>query len=44
MKKEIFQENKARWEVFEWIGSTQSKVIWAAFAVIVVLGIMYLVA
>jgi hypothetical protein len=20
MKKEIFQENKARWEVFEWIG------------------------
>jgi hypothetical protein len=44
MKKEIFQDNKARWEVFEWIGSTQSKVIWAAIAVIVALGIMYLVA
>jgi hypothetical protein len=29
MKEEIFQDNKARWEVFEWIGSTQSKVIWA---------------
>jgi hypothetical protein len=43
MKKEIFQENKARWEVFEWIGSTQSKVIWAVGAAIVVLGIVYLV-
>jgi hypothetical protein len=43
MKKEIFQENKARWEVFEWIGSTQSKVIWAVAAAIVVLGIVYLV-
>jgi hypothetical protein len=44
MKKEIFQENKARWEVFEWIGSTQTKIIWAAAAVIVVLGIIYLVS
>jgi hypothetical protein len=43
MKKEIFQENKARWEVFEWMGSTQSKIIWAVVAVIVVLGIIYLV-
>jgi hypothetical protein len=43
MKKEIFQENKARWEVFEWIGTTQSKIIWGAIAVIVVLGIIYLV-
>ena len=43
MKKEIFQENKARWELFEWIGSTQSKIIWAVVAVIVVLGIVYLV-
>jgi hypothetical protein len=42
MKKEIFQENKARWEVFEWMGSTQSKVIWAIAAAIVVLGIVYL--
>jgi hypothetical protein len=43
MKKEIFQDNKARWEVFEWIGSTQSKVIWAVGAAIVVLGIVYLI-
>jgi len=43
MKKEIFQENKARWEVFEWIGSTQSKVIWAVAAAIVVLVIVYLI-
>ena len=43
MKKEIFQENRARWEVLEWMGSTQSKVIWAVVAVIVVLGIVYLI-
>ena len=43
MKKEIIQENKARWEVFEWMGSTQSKVIWAVAAAIVVLGIVYLI-
>jgi hypothetical protein len=43
MKKEIIQENKARWEVFEWMGSTQSKVIWAVAAAIVVIGIAYLV-
>ena len=44
MKKEIIQENKARWEVFEWMGSTQTKVIWAVAAAIVVLGIIYLIA
>ena len=44
MRKEIFQDNKARWEVFEWMGSTQSRVIWAAVAVIVALGILYLVS
>jgi hypothetical protein len=42
MKKEIFQENRARWEVLEWMGSTQTKVIWAVAAAIVVLGIVYL--
>lgn len=42
MKKEILQENKARWEVLEWMGSTQTKVVWAVAAVIVVLGIVYL--
>jgi hypothetical protein len=44
MKKEIFQENKARWEVFEWMGSTQTKIIWAVGAAIVVLGIVYLLS
>jgi len=43
MKKEIFQENRARWEVLEWMGSTQSKIIWAVVAAIVVLGIIYLI-
>ena len=43
MKKEIFQENKARWELFEWIGSTQSKIIWAVVAAVVVIGIIYLI-
>jgi hypothetical protein len=43
MKKEIFQDNKARWEIFEWMGSTQSKVIWAVGAAIMVLGIVYLI-
>jgi hypothetical protein len=43
MKKEIFQENRARWEVLEWMGSTQTKIIWAVVAAILVLGIVYLV-
>ncbi len=43
MRKEIIQENKARWEVFEWMGSTQSKIMWAVAAAIVVIGIAYLV-
>jgi hypothetical protein len=43
MKKEILEDRKARWEVFEWMGSTQSKVIWAVAVVIVVLGIIYLI-
>jgi hypothetical protein len=42
MRKEIFEDNKARWEVFEWMGSTQSKVIWAVAVAIVVLAIIYL--
>jgi hypothetical protein len=44
MRKEIFQENKARWEVFEWMGSTQTKIIWAVAAAIVVLGVVYLLS
>jgi hypothetical protein len=42
MKKEIFQENRARWEVLEWMGSTQSKIMWAVGTAIVVLLIVYL--
>jgi hypothetical protein len=42
MKKEIYQDNKARWEVFEWMGSTQSKIIWAVVAALVAIGIVYL--
>jgi hypothetical protein len=44
MRKEIFEDNKARWEIFEWMGSTQSKLIWAAAAVIVALGLVYAVS
>jgi hypothetical protein len=43
MKKEILEDRKARWEVFEWMGSTRSKVIWAVAVVIVVLAIIYLI-
>jgi hypothetical protein len=43
MDKDIIQENKARWEVFEWMGSTTTKIAWAVAAVIVVAGIAYLV-
>jgi hypothetical protein len=42
MRKEIFQENRARWEVFEQIGTLQSKIIWAVIAVAVALVIVYL--
>jgi hypothetical protein len=42
MKNEIFQENKARWEVFEWMGSTQTKIVWGVAAAIVVLVVVYL--
>ncbi len=42
MKKEIIQENKARWELFEQISPLQSKILWAVLAAIVVLGGIYL--
>jgi hypothetical protein len=41
MKKEIFEENKSRWMLFEQVSSTTSAIIWAAVAVIVVLGALY---
>ncbi|MGB8578832.1 MAG: hypothetical protein WCD56_20050 [Pseudolabrys sp.] len=42
MKKEIFQENKARWELFEQIGSLSDKIIWAIVGAAVALVAMYL--
>lgn len=42
MKKEIFQENKARWELFEQVSSLNSKIVWAIVAVVVALGALYL--
>ena len=42
MKKEIFEDNKARWEVLEWMGNTQTKIIWAVAAALIVVGIVYL--
>jgi uncharacterized membrane protein YeaQ/YmgE (transglycosylase-associated protein family) len=42
MKKEIFQENKARWEVLEWIGPLQTKIVWAVIGAAVALIIVYL--
>jgi hypothetical protein len=44
MKKEIFQENKARWELFEQVGSLNAKIIWAVVAVVIVIGGVYLLS
>ncbi|MGA7390918.1 MAG: hypothetical protein WBW99_23765 [Pseudolabrys sp.] len=41
MKKEIFQENKARWELFEQIGSLSGKFIWAIIGAAVALAALY---
>jgi hypothetical protein len=42
MRKDIIEDNKARWEVFEWMGSTQAKVIWGVVAALVLLAVVYL--
>ena len=42
MKKEIIQENKARWELFEWVGSLREKLVWAGLGVVVALVVVYL--
>jgi hypothetical protein len=44
MKKEIFQENKARWELFEQVGSLNAKIIWAVVAAAIVIGGVYLLS
>jgi hypothetical protein len=42
MKKEIFQENRARWELFEQIGGLWDKIIWAIVGAAVALVAVYL--
>ena len=42
MRKEIFQDNKARWEVLEQISSLQSKIVWAVLAVAAAVVLIYL--
>ena len=42
MRKDIIEDNKARWEVFEWMGGTQAKVTWGVVAAIVLLAVVYL--
>jgi len=44
MKKEIFQQNKARWEVLEQISSTKSMILWAIIAVVAALLALYVLA
>jgi hypothetical protein len=42
MDRNQMQENKARWTLFEQVSSTQSAVIWAIVAVVVVAAAYYL--
>jgi hypothetical protein len=42
MKKEIFQENRARWELFEQIGGLWDKIIWAIIGAAVALVAVHL--
>jgi hypothetical protein len=44
MKKEIFQENRARWELFEQVGGLADKIIWAVVGAIVALVAVYLLS
>ena len=44
MKKEIFQENRARWELFEQVGGLADKIIWAVVGAIVALIAVYLLS
>lgn len=41
MNKQLLEENKGRWILFEQMSPLTSALIWAALAVIVALGIMY---
>lgn len=42
MAKANLEENKGRWFLFEQVSSTQSAILWAAVAVVLVLAILYL--
>jgi hypothetical protein len=40
-KKEMLEENKGRWMLFEQVSPLSSAILWAVVAVIVVLGALY---
>ena len=42
MKTEIFQDNKARWALFEQVSPLSSAVAWAAVVIVVALAAWYL--
>jgi hypothetical protein len=42
MKEEIFQDNKARWALFEQIDSLPNKLLWAVIGAVVALVGAYL--
>jgi hypothetical protein len=44
MKKEIVQDNKARFELFEWVGGIGDKLVWAVAGAAVALLAVYLVS
>jgi hypothetical protein len=41
MKKEILEENKGRWMLFEQVSPTTSAVMWGVLGIIVALGVVY---
>jgi hypothetical protein len=41
MAKEMLEENKGRWMLFEQVSPMWSGILWAVLAVIVVLGALY---
>jgi hypothetical protein len=40
-KKEMLEENKGRWMLFEQVSPMSSAIMWAVLAVVVVLGVVY---
>jgi hypothetical protein len=44
MSRQIVEENKARWALFEQVSPAKSAILWAAVGVIVALVVVYLYA